>query len=1314
MGPPAQSERPSLDRLKALDTLPDLDAQVAEAKFLCNHAARAEMITKWLLAKLKSQDEARVNAHSWDLLSSCCQLLSPQTIAVLLGTNGFIGVLQATVATSNLNGRLLEAIRKTLLLLFELSRSAHGAAVKSLLSTASPTAATICGRWLHHVYSLAQQAPVADKSTLYECLGAILPLWTSRKPSAQDDVLFNSSCLVNALMLTSRLQSDAPMSTKRKRSGVLVNTSQEQLAALERLVAKHTILPARTAFFKTRQQQAGKSRGKGTSEEPSSIKERLSSLKMAIWAGVDREALHNVPLVLDIALRSKSTPTPRDRMNERPWLEELWAALRGCFANQERASKNQTLVALMHTLRQQGTTLSHQILADIVKEDAVPADGSSESVHWPLVARVVDLDATIFSDRALAQLLFDHITAASVSGEHDSGSDLNQTLKDDIVIPVMRAYGRSRSLRTFMDIWGDQLQQEQNFEPQSIWNDISSSFAALVEEALPQAQIMSSIHEGTSSLHEMAALSMPTLNTTLVTLEALLRGVRADSAVIKLQDELGTLLRDLFTITELEAFEVHKNLPVQLWRLLSRVVTLWYPLWASKQQDQNAIGDKGAALLARKTFKIALKQATVVDAAFNSTELIAEAARTFVATMCSFFKDVEHQKCNESCAEAIDTLGKQHICALDTFIGHPKILANIEPTKRKELFSNAFGANSAVDQISATIAASRSNDGRAVLDDILRAVKQGPKQQQLDESIMSPIVAVGGASFTRAHRVELLDIINKMDDSKANELPGILAMMLKLASPPCLEAKLFDDASSLWKILAVFGKHDDSIADISVSVDLLERVVDCVLKAWLSTQQRQRTRQLLAEFSAKLAEHMHQTSSTQENSLSANRAAIAVVKTAVGVLESDSAAVVSKELTHRETKHLKAYIGRLLEDADSILTSIEQDGKKFADYSTAKLLQSVLEALSCAPESVWQLSGQFTKAGDAARRLAAILDSQITEDGSVNITEGTAIACVRAASNFLHNDTVKLTALAHKALQHNLGAVEYRSVLAEYETCLKNVDHVEKLQALSQFKADANLISMQSLALQRVALRSLTAEDVEADKARLTATFHDMLEAAANSHDAHIQRAALVTVAETAKEKPSVVNQYAVEHTISVMVRLLKSSSNTGAIYASICNILIVLFAHHRSRLRGRFHLVIALLQSLLSGLSHKTIGSNGASIRHARALSKLLETFCNPPQAWHSKKSSHLVDEARKAQAHAGQFAQYLLHHYCSQILIGTLGEGVRDALSPGLWAVIEAIEVHNADGIKSLSAAMNNSERAVLRSVYDDWKRFGKWEGT
>ena len=37
----------------------------------------------------------------------------------------------------------------------------------------------------------------------------------------------------------------------------------------------------------------------------------------------------------------------------------------------------------------------------------------------------------------------------------------------------------------------------------------------------------------------------------------------------------------------------------------------------------------------------------------------------------------------------------------------------------------------------------------------------------------------------------------------------------------------------------------------------------------------------------------------------------------------------------------------------------------------------------------------------------------------------------------------------------------------------------------------------------------------------------------------------------------------------------------------------------------------------------------------------------------------------------------------------------------------MLDAMEVHNIDNIKVLSAAMNNNERAILRSLVDEWRR-------
>lgn len=115
----------------------------------------------------------------------------------------------------------------------------------------------------------------------------------------------------------------------------------------------------------------------------------------------------------------------------------------------------------------------------------------------------------------------------------------------------------------------------------------------------------------------------------------------------------------------------------------------------------------------------------------------------------------------------------------------------------------------------------------------------------------------------------------------------------------------------------------------------------------------------------------------------------------------------------------------------------------------------------------------------------------------------------------------------------------------------------------------------------------------------------------------------------------------------------------------------------------------------------------------HARLVAKLLEMFCKP--VWVRSAGSSLTDASREAQKYAGQFVQHILAHYCAQLLSSSaMAETVRSAMRPGVFAMIEAMEAFDEAAIRSLSAAMNTNDRAILRIVVQDWRQFGKWEGS
>lgn len=220
--------------------------------------------------------------------------------------------------------------------------------------------------------------------------------------------------------------------------------------------------------------------------------------------------------------------------------------------------------------------------------------------------------------------------------------------------------------------------------------------------------------------------------------------------------------------------------------------------------------------------------------------------------------------------------------------------------------------------------------------------------------------------------------------------------------------------------------------------------------------------------------------------------------------------------------------------------------------------------------------------------------------------------------------------------------------------------------------------------------------------------------------------------------------QYGVELTVSTLVHLTTPSApgldakKGHVIFEGLCAITRGLLQFHRASLGGRFHLFIPLVERLLACLFIPTSRDNAAASRfkqpswldskqhpltisHAQRVSRLLENLCNPQQSDVSKRrrtpesGPDLVDMTRKSRIQVGQHVQHVLHYLCTFLLNGRLSEGMRDVLTPGLWAIMDVTEMDADDsrGVKALSASMNNAERAILRSMFEDWRRFGSWSG-
>ncbi|KLJ07491.1 hypothetical protein EMPG_17007 [Blastomyces silverae] len=188
-----------------------------------------------------------------------------------------------------------------------------------------------------------------------------------------------------------------------------------------------------------------------------------------------------------------------------------------------------------------------------------------------------------------------------------------------------------------------------------------------------------------------------------------------------------------------------------------------------------------------------------------------------------------------------------------------------------------------------------------------------------------------------------------------------------------------------------------------------------------------------------------------------------------------------------------------------------------------------------------------------------------------------------------------------------------------------------------------------------------------------------------------------------------------------------------GVIYSRICHLLGLVFGQYRQKLSGRFHLILPVMQRLLrllftpssrpqrSSRSQLTPppwadSRNAASSllhrpSHATQFTRLLTTLCDPTVSAVQRvqrSDSGLTDNTKKVKSLAGQHLQYLVMEYAICQLRGQLAPEMKAALMPGLYSVLD---VMSKETMRGMNAAMDSSSRAVFKSLYEDYVRFGKW---
>ena len=1359
----ATAVRPSLDRLKALGTLPNLQAQVDEARQLCTHSARADMVLKWLVEKLKKSDEARTSEACWRLLDTALRLLPPERIATLLGSADFLAVVQSSVECYQAPNAQLLAVSDVMTLLLELASGEKGALLKAQLRIEAARAAGLVAALFKRVTGVLS-ASAFDSVSETEAqrlardppLGPAIQIWSLRKPRANENEFFAKKCLVPATHLLRQLgPEDGLSSSKRKRGDAVCDAVSGYRRAIESMLAKHVFLPARTAFFEGVDRAGGSVREKNSAFGNLDLADLLAPLKEArpgpndVSEATTEAHYDGIPFLLDVALRSVPAVTPRQRLKERPWIETVFAELLDCVP--PGTSEQHDTLRGMLTVLGRHASLSKDTLAALAKEHAAFGNGTPEhNLDWQLIAKIVELDANVYVDADMATALFGAISGANVAleqgrtlsvAEFNGNADENGACgvwKDEIIIPIMQAFARNRNLLTFVELWHKQLQRNLDSVERFVWDEVDQAFAALVETSLTEQQVtdlVSQLHgdvkgapKGESSSRQTNAGDEKAA-ASVVVLHGVFAGIRTSELLDSLHAEIQNVMEDVMApFDDKAAADRFAEVP-HTWMLLRKAFEVWFPSWAARRNDRDTVLKRIGEILHTKAVSTAKK---VAERGPEGTAAF-EAGR-----FLGVITNIAH-----SYGQAIPDLVES---APQAYVKHPALMQALESVQRWKLIAGymddaaeniADGGENAkrLDGIWTIVDNAIAYSQVGVIEDVVHVavyrlvpLTAGPLKPTQTLSSLNVLGGLPPTILPLVQREKIVDRLCELVNILLAEheiaiLGRCIAVLVQVLEMPCPAARLCTNGSLLWSIAAAMPEAETD--EHLKTVELLEQLAGTLMRRCKTARARDDGGSWLFDLSKEANRYVE--GRKKKKPFGDDLGTLVVLKTLLSHTSNDH----RDELTDRSLK---------LENVEKYATSLLREAKEaVARRSGGGMLDdmrllAVLDALLHMPQYITEATSNLAYAVSLTEVVRVITKERFAsyiQGETVTITQAERIVLVRCVqligSRNLEFDDELVVRLAVRLLGEDskLQPREHAALLDAFHSGYVQ-GHFSKIRMLNcLFLGEQDVAAPAQLLLLRTTISTLTQEDFETTGRHdglgtPQAILHKLLEVAVDSNDAATYRRACDCVTTVVREKPFMTNQYIVEATLSSLQGLLSSRFKGRIIYLDACRILTVLLQQYRSRLKDRLNLVVAVFQALIAGLFARDNRSSPAmhgkplTARHARIAARIIQLLCNPPQLRSKRsKTSELVDEARKAQAHVGQYVQYVLHHYCAQVLSGTLAEGVREALMPGLWAMIEAIEVNSADGIKSLSAAMNNSERAVLRGVYEEYKSFGKWQG-
>jgi hypothetical protein len=315
--------------------------------------------------------------------------------------------------------------------------------IKLALAASPGIAASVTGRLTSSFVAIVSHDPPSplDRSVMLEYVTGLFGLWEYRTEEDASTSNGESDREFTAQSLSSWLAF-----LKWLKMSDLAPGNGHNVRKIERLIALHSVLPARTEFLSTHS-LSNPSAASLAKDAP------ILDLISRIPSGLS-------PLLYDIAVRSMPRTTVRRRQCEQPWLEALFSKLATSFGDDDLQDLVQVALARKVAIPQ--TELSKIALRQF----------SKAKIQWPLLINILQMDACMFlsTPLPLMERLCDSIA--------NSGKEEYALIRDSVLIPLMRAAAQNRELLNFVHVWHRMLLediQENDSSTQSqgnrVWQD---------------------------------------------------------------------------------------------------------------------------------------------------------------------------------------------------------------------------------------------------------------------------------------------------------------------------------------------------------------------------------------------------------------------------------------------------------------------------------------------------------------------------------------------------------------------------------------------------------------------------------------------------------------------------------------------------------------------------------------------------------------------------------------------------------------------------------------------------------------------------